>query len=148
MESSSVRLATTEDRGAIIRLLRDAHTAAALPFPFSAPHAAALIDRHIADPTLVALVAGTPAQAVLLASSQDHPFAAIRFAAETVWWVAPEARGQFASQMLASYEAWAAEQGCTFAGMAALASFPRAEVIYRRAGYRPAETHFLKPLAP
>jgi GNAT superfamily N-acetyltransferase len=106
----------------------------------------ALAQRHIAEPSLLALVAGSPAQAVLLASSQDHPFAAVRYATETVWWVAPEARGQFAVAMLTAYEAWAVGQGCAFAGMAALASFPRAGVIYRRAGYREAETHFLKPL--
>jgi len=142
----TVRLATPEDAGAIVRLLRDAHGAAGLPFPFSAPHAMALAQRHIAGPNLVALVGGSPTQGVLLASSQDHPFAAIRFATETVWWVAPEARGQFAAEMLNAYEAWARDQGCAFAGMAALASFPRAGTIYRRRGYREAETHFLKPL--
>ena len=142
------RPATPADRLAIVRLLRDAHKAAALPFPFSAPHAAALADRHIGSPNLLALVCGPPgaAQGVLLASSQDHPFAPIRYACETAWWIAPEARGQGAAEMLAAYEAWAVEQGCAFAGMAALASFPRAGTIYRRRGYREAETHFLKPL--
>lgn len=142
----TVRLATTADTGSIVRLLRDAHGAAALPFPFSAPHAMALAQRHIAEPDLLAVVAGEPAQGVLLASSQDHPFAAVRFATETAWWIALEARGQFAPDMLAAYEAWALEQGCAFAGMAALASFPRAGVIYRRRGYHEAETHYLKPL--
>lgn len=146
MASFDVRRAVPADRGAVVRLLRDAHAAAALPFAFSAAHAAALVERHIADPRLLALVAGNPAQGVLLASSQDHPFAAVRYATETAWWVAPEARGQFAGKMLAAYEAWASEQGCAFAGMAALASFPRAGLIYRRAGYREIETHFLKPL--
>lgn len=145
--ASDVRLATPNDRMRIVRLLKDAHAAAALPFPFSAAHALSLVDRHIASPDLLALVAGTPAQGVLLASSQDHPFAPIRYAAETVWWIAPEARG-VGAEMLAAYEAWAAEQGCAFAGMAALASFPRAGTIYRRRGYREAETHFLKPLTP
>lgn len=128
----------------MVRLLRSAHEAAALPFAFSAPHAAALVDRHIAEPHLLALVAGETAQAVLLASSQEHPFAALRYAMETVWWIAPEARGKHATDMLAAYEQWAREQGCAFAGMAALSSFPRAGIIYRRAGFREAETHYLK----
>ena len=141
-------MATADDRIAIVRLLRDAHTAAALPFPFSAPHALNLADRHIGEPHLLALVCGYgQPSGVLLASAQDHPFAAIRYATETVWWIAPEARGQAASAMLQVYEEWAAGQGCSFAGMAALASFPRAGTIYRRRGYREAETHFLKPLA-
>lgn len=142
------RLAEPSDRLAIVRLLKDAHKAASLPVPFSAPHALALVDRHMCSRELLALVCG-PSGApvgVLLAASQEHPFAPIRYAAETVWWIAPEARGQGAAEMLAFYEAWATEQGCAFAGMAALASFPRAGVIYRRRGYREAETHFLKPL--
>lgn len=142
----TVRLATLADAPAIVRLLREAHAAARLPFPFSAPHAMALAQRHASEPRLLALVAGTPAKAVLLASCQDHPFAAVRYATETVWWITPEARGQFAADMLDAYESWAAEQGCAFAGMASLASFPRAGIIYRRRGYREAETHFLKPL--
>lgn len=141
-----IRQAAPSDAAQIVRLLRDAHSAASLPFGFSAPHAMALAQRHIAEDSLLALVAGEPAEAVLLASSQDHPFAAVKYATETVWWVAPDARGKFAGKMLESYEEWAKQRGCGFVGMAALASFPRAEIIYRRAGYRAAETHFLKPL--
>lgn len=145
-----VREAVPSDRLGIARLLRDAHAAGGLPFRFSAPHAVALADRHIASHDLLALVCvgDNGLSGVLLASAQEHPFAAVRYAAETVWWIAPEARGRAASEMLAAYEAWAVEQGCIFAGMAALATFPRAGIIYRRRGYREAETHFLKPLAP
>lgn len=146
MASSEVRRATAADRLVMVRLLRGAHAAADLPFPFSAPHAAALVDRHIAEPNLLALVAGAPAEGILLASCQDHPFADVHFATETVWWIAQDARGLFAIDMLAAYEAWARDRGCAFAGMAALATFPRAGTIYRRRGYREAETHFLKPL--
>lgn len=142
----SVRLAAPTDRVAMVRMLRDAHAAGGLPFPFSAPHAMALVDRHIAEPHLLALVAGDPARGVLLASCQEHPFAAVQYAMETVWWVAPEARGQFAVQMLTAYEKWAVEQRCAFAGMAVLAAFPRAGIIYRRAGFRETETHYLKSL--
>lgn len=141
---ADIRLATIADRVPMVMLLRDAHAAGGLPFAFSAAHAMALVDRHLAEPSLLALVCD--GAGVLLASAQEHPFAAVRYAMETVWWIAPEARGRFAVQMLAAYESWATEQGCAFAGMAALASFPRAGIIYRRAGFREAETHFLKPL--
>ncbi|AKR55697.1 hypothetical protein XM25_07780 [Devosia sp. H5989] len=144
----TVRRAEPRDRMAVVRLLKDAHSAAALPFAFSAAHALALIDRHIASPNLFAAVYAYQERplGVLMASAQDHPFAPIRYASETVWWIAPEARGQAAGDMLDAYEAWAFEQGCAFAGMAALATFPRAGIIYRRRGYREAETHFMKPL--
>jgi hypothetical protein len=147
LASSDVRLATAVDRVAIVRMLRDAHAAGGLPFPFSAPHAMALADRHIAEPNLLALVAGDPARGMLLASCQEHPFAAVKYAMETVWWIAPDTRGRFAAEMLAAYEQWALEQGCAFAGMAALAAFPRAGIIYRRAGFAETETHYLKPLS-
>jgi hypothetical protein len=143
----TVRRATAADRVSVVRMLRDAHAAGGLPFAFSAPHAMALADRHVAEQNLLALVAGDPCRGVLLASAQDHPFAAVRYAMETVWWISPDARGLFAADMLRAYEAWATEQGCAFAGMAALAAFPRAGIIYRRAGFRETETHYLKPLA-
>lgn len=129
-------------------LLKSAHAAAHLPFPFSGPHALALVERHYRLPDMLALVIGPEGSpnGLLLASAQDHPFAAVRFAMETVWWIDPAARGGAAGAMLDAYEAWAKEQGCAFVGMAALATFPRAGAIYERRGYREAETHYLKLL--
>ncbi|WP_196258561.1 GNAT family N-acetyltransferase [Pelagibacterium limicola] len=148
MASSDVRQATALDRFAIVRLLRDAHAAApVVPVAFSAPHALAIADRHIGDPSMLALVMGDQPQGVLLASAQDHPFGPARYAMETVWWVAPDARGRAAGAMLDAYEDWARGLGCAFCQMAALVSFPQAEILYRRRGYRAVETHFLKPLA-
>lgn len=144
----TVRTATPDDVIGIVRLLREAHAAAQLPFQFSAPHAAALAHSHISGAAALSLVyAPALPQGVLLATAQDHPFAPIKYASETVWWISPDHRGTAATDMLAAYEGWAAEQGCAFAGMAALASFPRAGTIYRRRGYREAETHYLKRLA-
>lgn len=95
---------------------------------------------------MLALVLGEHAQGVLLASAQEHPFGGARYAMETVWWIAPEVRGRAANRMLDAYEQWAREQGCAFCQMAALVTFPGAGRIYERRGYRPVETHFLKPL--
>lgn len=144
-----VRHPLPAERFACVRLLRDAHAAGGLPFRFSAPHAMALVDKHMIDPDRLGLVMsdGAGPVGILLASAQEHPFAAVRYAFETVWWIDPGARGQGAGAMLDAYEAWAAKRGCLFAGLAALASFPRAGIIYRRRGYRETETHFLKPLA-
>lgn len=147
MGSSDVRLAAPADRFVIVGLLRDAHAAAtSMPVPFSAPHAMALADRHIAGGNLLALVLGDPVTGVLLASAQDHPFGGAKYAMETVWWIAPEARGRAAHQMLDAYERWARERGCAFCQMAALVSFPQAARIYERRGYSAVETHYLKPL--
>ena len=147
MGFSEVRLATPDDRVQVVRLLRDAHAAAtSMPVPFSAPHAMALADRHIAGGDLLALVLGDPANGVLLASAQDHPFGGAKYAMETAWWIAPDARGRSAMAMLAAYERWARDQGCAFCQMAALVSFPQAGRLYERRGYTAVETHFMKPL--
>lgn len=126
-----------------MRLLKDAHAAAALQFPFSAPHISLMLDAHMAGGLV--LVTGKPAHGVLMAMAFDHPFGAGMWAKETVWYIAPQARGRAAMQMLAAYEAWAVKQGCTAIGMASLASNDVSSLYVRR-GYTPAETHFVKSL--
>lgn len=143
-----MRPALAADKMRVIRLLKNAHAAGGLPFPFSAPHAAALFDGQTTQPdrlALVATVAGV-AQGVFMAAVTDHPFAPVRVATEVVWWIEPEHRGKIASEMLSAYEAWARKRGASFVGMAALEAAPRAGAIYRRRGYVPAETHFIKAL--
>lgn len=143
--SREVRYATIEDRIAIVALLRDAHAAAtSMPVPFSEPHAMALVDRHIADSNLLALVLGNDPVGVLLASVQDHPYGGAQYALEAAWWIAPDVRGRSAMAMLDAYEQWAVERECAFCQVAALVSFPQAARLYERRGYRPVETHFMK----
>lgn len=143
MASSDVRRADEADRPRVIALLRDSHASAGFSFPFSAPHADALFRAHMERGLI--LVCGRPAQGLLMAATFDHPFGAGKWAKETVWYVAPEARGRSASQMLEAYEVWAREQGCVTIGMASLATND-VSCIYKRRGYAPAETHFLKSL--
>lgn len=140
-------MASFEDRPAIVRMLRDAHAAAGdtFPFAFSMRHAVSVANEHLTRPDRLALVVDG---GVLLAAAQQHPFADVKYAMETVWWVDPDVRGgRTAVHMLRDYEEWARDQGCAFIQMAALATFPRAGKIYERCGYRPTETHYLKELA-
>lgn len=140
---SSVRRAAPKDRLAVIGLLKESHAAAGFNFPFSAPHADLLFRQHLERG--IVLVAGTPAQGVLMALTFDHPFGAGKWAKESCWYIAPQARGRAAIRMLDAYEAWARQQGCTAIGMASLASNDVSK-IYERRGYAPAETHFVKAL--
>jgi len=140
---TTIRHATPEDRLAVIGLLKESHAAAGFTFPFSAPHADALFRQHLACGLV--LVCGKPARGVLMAATFEHPFGAGRWAKETVWYIAPQARGRAAIRMLDAYEAWARERGCTTIGMASLATNDVSR-IYERRGYVPAETHFLKSL--
>jgi GNAT superfamily N-acetyltransferase len=143
LASFSVRRATEADRFAVIGLLKESHAAAGFTFPFSAPHADRLFRQHMAAGLV--LVAGVPARGVLMAVAFDHPFGAGKWSKESCWYIAPDARGRSALQMLDAYEAWAREHGCTTIGMASLATNDVSR-IYERRGYAPAETHFLKSL--
>lgn len=138
-----VRHASEPDRVAVIGLMRDAHSAAGLTFPFSAPHADLLFRQHMADGLV--LVLGDPARGVLMARTFEHPFGAGRWAKETLFFISPAARGRSALRMLDAYETWARRQGCNTIGMASLASND-VSGLYERRGYAPAETHFLKAL--
>lgn len=137
------RMGVDSDRLSVIGLMKDAHAAAGFTFPFSAPHADLLFRQHL-ERGLV-LVAGDLAQGVLMAMTFEHPFGAGKWAKETLFYIAPQARGRAAIKMLDAYEAWAREQGCATIGMASLASNDVSR-IYERRGYAPAETHFVKAL--
>ncbi|OLP44161.1 GNAT family N-acetyltransferase [Rhizobium oryziradicis] len=142
-----IRHAVFDDRFAVIALLRESHAAAGYGFAFEASRADALFRLHLESPMACVLllerqgvVAG-----VLMASVYDHPFGAGLMAKETVWYIAPHARGRGGPAMLDAYEAWAVKLGCTSIGMAALASNDVSK-LYQRRGYAAVETHFIKSI--
>ncbi|UXS49271.1 GNAT family N-acetyltransferase [Agrobacterium tumefaciens] len=140
-----VRFATAEDRDRVVALLRESHEAAGFTFLFHAAYADQLFQQHLASDNAVVLMAGDPAQGVLMACAFEHPFGAGRIAKETVWFVTPKARGRGAIRMLDAYEAWARSVGCVSAGMASLATNDVSS-LYERRGYSAVETHFMKSL--
>lgn len=142
-----VRFATDTDKLACIRLLRDSHEAAGFVFKFQAAYASALFDGHMSHAHACVLVFEHEGQVqgVLMASWFEHPFAAGRYAKETVWYVAADARGRGAFKMLDAYEAWARDQSCVSVGMASLITNDVSR-LYERRGYAPVETHFVKSL--
>ena len=141
-----IRHANADDRLAVVRLLRDSHAAAGWTFPFQAARAEALFKHHVAGPNACCLVMGEQPQGILMAAAFDHPFGAGTVAKETVWYIAPEARGRGALRMLDAYETWAKEQGCDLVGMASLATNDVSR-LYERRDYHAVETHFLKTLS-
>jgi GNAT superfamily N-acetyltransferase len=152
-----IRPATIDDRLAVVALLKDSRAGAGFDradgptgfvFPFVAAYAERLVLAHLGDPACCCLLLeaeGAP-RGVLMARAAEHPFGPVRVATETLWWIDPAFRGRSALAMLAAYEDWARAQGCAFAGMAGMGPDPQVGALYRRRGYRPAETHFLKPL--
>ena len=140
-----VRFAAAEDRDRVVTLLRESHAAAGFTFPFQAAYADQLFQQHMSSQKACVLVAGNPAQGVLMAVAFEHPFGAGRIAKETVWFVSPKARGRGAIKMLEAYETWARSVGCVSVGMASLATNDVSS-LYERRGYSAVETHFMKPL--
>lgn len=142
-----IRMAAPRDRLRVVSLLRDSHAAAGFTFPFRPAHAEALFKAHTDDADACCIVhqVGDQAQGVLMARAFAHPFGAGLWAKETVWWIDPAHRGRSGLAMLTAYEDWARGKGCVSIGMASLASND-VSGIYRRCGYAPAETHFVKAL--
>lgn len=142
-----IRLADINDKMACIGLLKQSHTAAGFSFPFKAAYASALFDQHLDRPDRCTLLLEHQGlvQGLLMATWSEHPFGAGRYANETVWYIAPLARGRSALQMLDAYEKWAKQHNCAAISMASLHTNDVSR-IYQRRGYAPAETHFLKPL--
>lgn len=119
-----------------------------MQYPFVAAYAVRTFVSHLHGEDALCLVLDVDgvAHGMLMARVVDYELGPIRIAKETVWWVEPDHRGSAAGEMLVAYETWAAALGAVVAGMAALETAPRAGVIYRRRGYMPAETHYLKAL--
>ena len=140
-----IRHAIPSDRDRVIALLRESHEAAGFTFPFRAAYADRLFQQHMISQLACVLILGTPAQGILMAAAYEHPFGAGRIAKETVWFVAPQARGRGAIAMLAAYEKWARSVDCVSVGMASLATNDVSK-LYERRGYCAVETHFMKPL--
>lgn len=115
-------------------------------FPFDPAFAARLFTAHLdrEDRYCAVLDVGGRVQGLLLAAAFDHPFGPVRVAKETVWWIDPCHRGRSAISMLDAYEAWWRQQGCSYGGMAGMGDDPEVGKLYRRRGYKTAETCFLK----
>lgn len=153
-----IRCANLGDRPRIIELLRDSRSGAGFDraegptgfvFPFVPEYAARLAMRYLNAPGMLCIVHDVDerAQGVLMAHAFEHDFGPVRLAQERVWWIDPAHRGGTAAmRMLDWYEDWAAQQGCTFAGMAGMGDDPVVMKLYHRRGYRRAETHCLKAL--
>lgn len=155
-----IRPARHTDAARVVELLRDSRTGAQFDradgptgfvFPFEQAYALRMFARYLRGTDFKAFcfvyeVDDVP-QGILLAHAFEHDFGPVWIAQERVWWIDPAHRGGTAAmRMLDAYEAWAAAQGCRFAGMAGMGDDPAVMKLYQRRGYRVAETHCLKAL--
>jgi len=139
-----VRPAAAEDRIGVVSLLKARHAEEAHRFPFSALHIDAMFSRHFEQPFhFCHVLAGERVEGVLMAYAYEHPRGYGLCAAESDFYIRKAARGRHALKMLDAYEKWAANLGCKAINMASLESFD-VSALYRRKGFAPVETHFIK----
>lgn len=149
-----IRAGRLGDVDRAVALLRDSRAGAGFDnpagisgftFPFDAAYAARLFTAHIDHPDryCAVLEIGGRVEGLLLAAAFEHPFGPVRVAKETVWWIDPAHRGRSAVAMLDHYEAWARDRAA-FVGMAGMGDDPEVGKLYRRRGYKVAETCYLK----
>lgn len=152
-----IRPATLSDKERVILLLRDSRAGAefdrkdgisGFAFPFDPAYAERLFLSYVGAERRFCCVhdVGGCAQGVLLAHAYEHDFGPVWMSQERLWWIDPAHRGTAAPRMLDAYETWSREVGCQFAGMAGMGADPVVAKLYRRRGYRDAETNFLKAL--
>ncbi len=153
-----IRIGDYRDGARVVELLRDSRSGAGFDradgptrfvFPFRADYAERLFQTYSRTPRMICLIhdVDSVAQGVLMGHAFEHDFGPVWIAQERVWWIDPAHRGGTAAfRMLDAFEAWAANQGCSFVGMAGMGDDPAVMKLYRRRGYLGAETHCLKPL--
>jgi len=144
-----IRPATPADAPAITRLLADfdAASGARVDAPgesFAAAHVARGVAARIAHRLGLVLVLdlGAGPVGVLVAEAGAGLWRPALWADELAFWIDPAARGPWADRFLAAYEAWARDLGARLVGLSSLG--PRAEQLYTRRGYEPADRKFVK----
>ena len=152
-----IRNATMLDKSRCIELLRDSRISAGFDrkdgltgftFPFDPAYAERVFLTHITGTNRLCLVHDVSgvAQGILMMVAYEHLFGPVWLTQETLWWIDPSHRGSAAPRMLDAAENWAKEKGYHFTGMAGMGEDPAMAALYRRSGYRIAETHYLKAL--
>ena len=83
---------------------------------------------------------------MLLGTIEEFLFNKKKIAAEVAWWVDPEYRGKNSLQLLEAYEYWASMCGADVIQMSLLHDETKDKLdgIYKRRGYEPKETGYIK----
>lgn len=133
-------ISTLEDSNRAVKLLLDFHKVTQLPFKTSAAWALALFQTCVKDDDKIAIskpggiLLGAVGKSLLGPFLQSH---------EIAWWVDPDHRGN-SLEMLKLYERWATEKGAKLIEVKSLSKFPEVEHIYKKLGYEPIETSWIK----
>ncbi len=146
------RRAEFQDAVGLTDLIMDCFREKILPFGLSADSSsvfASTVNRLANDPSFGAFVADCQGKLIGYCLAEIHPS---RFASwqktgcEVGWWVSPENRnGRTAIRLQELAEEWMLEQGAQLLCFMSLAgSHQGMDRFYRRRGYLPLETHYMK----
>lgn len=138
--TNSVKIATLEDSTKAVRLLLSFHKNSGLPFKTSAAWALALFNECVNSEDKIAIIKDG---GILLGAVSKSLLGPFKQAQEIVWWVEPEFRGN-SLEMIKIYEKWAIEKEALFIELKSLEAFKETGRIYKRLGYEPVETSWLK----
>lgn len=148
----TLKIATKEDQDAIRQMVLD--------FALNSPYADIHIDVDKINEVISNILEEDNSRSIILLGCKDDQIVGMIIAStsemlinrdivaqELVYWIDPEHRGgRLAIQMLDAFEYWAIKVGAKFIQMSLVATelAPKVSAIYKRKGYRPCETGFLK----
>jgi len=120
-------------------------------FPFNLDVAKLLENFELAienpDFCLFLLEDGGDLVGMLVGGIASPLFSKDRVATELAWFVEPEHRdGRAAYKLLASYEKWAKDSGCSFVTMVDIDTLESLEPLYTRKGYTLTEKTYVKEI--
>ena len=124
--------------------MKEFHEASRASFPFRITYANLWFNQISVNKDFLCLVLEREdvVRGMLIAQVTRHPFGPINMANEIAWWVSPDHRTPEALKMISWYEKWAIQKGCKLIGLTSLDSSVAS--FYKRKGYEPFETHYLK----
>lgn len=131
----------------MVDLMKEFHEASRASFPYRTVYANLWFKQVLVNSEYLCLVMEKEEQArgMFIAHVTLHPFGPVKMANEIAWWVSPKYRSPEAIKMIHMYEEWAKKKGCTLIGLTSLDS--SVDAFYRRRGFEPYETHYLKTIS-
>jgi len=152
MAEATCRRATIQDAAALTGLFQNFYNCQVREFGFAVDYDgwfAGVLNRLANDPGFAAFVADIEGRIVgaCLVEIRGSWFAWWqKVGSELGWWMETEYRkGRTAFRLLDAAEKWLIGQGASMLVFTALANSPEGvERFYRKRGYRPMETHYLK----
>lgn len=135
-----IRIATLEDSYKATKTLLNFYKSVNPPFKTSAAWALSLFETFVKDDDKIAIIKDG---GILLGGVSKSLLGPFIQAYELVWWVDPDCRGN-SLEMIRIYEDWAIEKGAKLIELKSLSKYKDTEKIYKKIGYTPIETSWVK----